>query len=323
MEIASIDLPTSFRELVRTMNVNEFSNLATEVLLILEHEVESGLVSGGKMFGNFVELNAVEKLAVVGDLHGDFETLHKILDRIDYENLLTNPRNKLIFLGDYVDRGSESLGVLSTVFALKKRYQSSVILMRGNHESPSEFPFASHHLPLDIQERFGETEGKKLYELILSLFSRLTLAVLLHDRILLVHGGLPTDIAPDSDFRLVLGDAQAKGTPAKNMEELLWNDPRSSIQNNSEWEMSRRGIGRHFGPTVSSRWLKMTGAKIIVRGHEPCPGFRIDHGGLVLTLFSAKEAYDKFEAAYLFLPVGAFDRINSAYDLLKYITLVQ
>ena len=70
-----------------------------------------------------------EKMFVIGDIHGCRDKLHLLLDTID-----PNPdRDQLIFLGDYIDRGEDSRGVLDYLLQLKERYVDTVFLM-GNHE---------------------------------------------------------------------------------------------------------------------------------------------------------------------------------------------
>ena len=99
------------------------------------------------------------------------------------------------------------------------------------------------------------------------------------------------------------------------MEEILWNDPREEIGNEDAWEYSRRGIGKHFGVEISRKWLRLSGTKVIVRGHEPCQGYRIDHGGSIMTLFSCKEPYPKFQASYLLVANQDLNSLNDAIML--------
>ena len=68
------------------------------------------------------------------------------------------------------------------------------------------------------------------------------------------------------------------------MEEILWNDPRT-LPEGKKWENSRRGLGKHFSLDVTKKWLSISNTKVIVRGHEPCNGFKLDHDGRVLSLF--------------------------------------
>ena len=280
-------------------------------------ERKKGSIAGGKVSGGLVEITDLQNLAVISDLHGDSVSFFKILDEINYEQFLVNPMNKLVFLGDYVDRGSDSIGVMYSVCYLKHTYPDSVVLMRGNHESPSEFPFSSHDLPYKIEGRFG-SGSKKVYSKLLSMFKLLALATMVQQKLLLVHGGLPTEDVVIENYRESISTAQENHIQSRVLEELLWNDPRN-VDGAPGWEPSRRGIGRHFGSSISRKWLKASGTKAIVRGHEPCQGFRMDHDGMVLTLFSCKEAYPSFKAAYLMLNANQLGNIGNAKDLSQYV----
>jgi hypothetical protein len=299
-------------------NVYEFIELIDSVINILQKERNDGSIIGGKINLGLIELDMPQNLVIIGDLHGDLQTLQCILQEIDYECFLSNYNNKLIFLGDYVDRGSDSIGVLHTICYLKQKYPNSIILMRGNHEARAEFPFLSYDLPLKIVEYFGENHEKVIHDRLSSLFQLLYLMTILQNKLLLVHGGLPTEIK-NKDFKKLIETVQPDHTHTRTLEELLWNDPRANIPNEKNWENSRRGYGRHFGPNISKEWLTITRTKVIVRGHEPCPGFKIDHDDRVLTLFSCKEAYPKFEAAYIFISKKQLELIHNAKDLVHYV----
>ena len=64
---------------------------------------------------------------VIGDLHGGLKALIQLLERIDL-----TPKDKLIFLGDYVDGWSDSARTVSYLIDLSR--QNSCIFMRGNHD---------------------------------------------------------------------------------------------------------------------------------------------------------------------------------------------
>lgn len=64
---------------------------------------------------------------VVGDIHGYATALDALLAAVD-----PKPADSLIFLGDYVDRGPDSKGVLDRVIELEKKRR--VVCLRGNHE---------------------------------------------------------------------------------------------------------------------------------------------------------------------------------------------
>ena len=70
-----------------------------------------------------------ERIFVIGDIHGCLEKLELLLEKID-----PRPRvDQLVFVGDYIDRGEHSSGVLDYLLQLRKTYPRTVFLM-GNHE---------------------------------------------------------------------------------------------------------------------------------------------------------------------------------------------
>jgi serine/threonine protein phosphatase 1 len=66
-----------------------------------------------------------------GDIHGQLTMLRALLDKL--YALPLHPDDVLVFIGDYVDRGEDSSGVIETLITLKKKRPNSVFL-RGNHE---------------------------------------------------------------------------------------------------------------------------------------------------------------------------------------------
>lgn len=297
--------------------LSDFCNAVDATSLLLMNQQKSEYMSGGKVLRSLIQLDIPERLVVIGDIHGDYTALKGILSKINYEEFLSRGRNKLIFLGDYVDRGSRSPKVLYSVCSLKLRFPHSVILMRGNHEAPAEFPFPSHDFPSSMSELYGQNQAKSAYyQKILPLFRALCISVIINNSFILVHGGVPTDLPRGRvEAMKMLSDAESTRLFKRTMEEVLWNDPRDVIVNDDIFELSRRGIGRHFGLQVSSTWLKKTETKVILRGHEPCEGFKINHQGLVFTIFSCKESYPLSRAAYLDIHSDEIMKIRDGYDL--------
>ena len=66
---------------------------------------------------------------IVGDIHGCSRTLKALLKKIDLQ-----PGDQLFFVGDYINKGPDSKGVLDLLIDLKKNH-SSVWFLRGNNES--------------------------------------------------------------------------------------------------------------------------------------------------------------------------------------------
>jgi predicted MPP superfamily phosphohydrolase len=67
-------------------------------------------------------------LYAVGDIHGEVGKLDALLEKLPLE-----AGDRLVFLGDYVDRGLDSHAVVERLIALRKSYQCVFLL--GNHES--------------------------------------------------------------------------------------------------------------------------------------------------------------------------------------------
>lgn len=70
------------------------------------------------------------RVLAIGDVHGMYEKLIKLMDKIRF-----NPdEDLLIFLGDYIDRGPDSGRCLQYIFALQQQYPDVVVCLMGNHE---------------------------------------------------------------------------------------------------------------------------------------------------------------------------------------------
>lgn len=300
------------------INSEDFIQFVDNTINLLQKERQIGQITNGQVYHGLTELENPMKLVIVGDIHGDLKSLQTILKQINFENFLTSNKNKIIFLGDYIDRGSDSIEVLYRICYLKQKYPDSVILMRGNHEAPREFPFSSHTLPSEIRQFFGEKSADQIYEKLLLFFRLLTLVTIIKNQLILVHGGVPTE-AKTKNFHKLISLAEDNIKNDKTLEEILWNDPRSEIHNGQDWENSRRGIGKHFGVKISKKWLGFTNTKVIVRGHEPCNCFRIDHNNMVMTLFSCKVPYPAFEAGYIEISGEKLILIKDGSDLSKYV----
>ena len=304
------------RHFVPQVRSDDFLSEIDSTAKILQNQKNSQSIQGGTVSGQLVELKIPNSLVIVGDLHGDLKSLLSIMHEITFQKFLANPDNKLIFLGDYINRGSNSIGVLQVLFYLKREYPDSVILMCGNHEAMERFHCSAHTLPQELEDHFGKP-GIAIYDRLLSLFRLLPKVTIIESQLLLVHGGMPTSIDAASFRDAVIGESDDV------VEELLWNDPRSDIPNNMDWIESRRGFGRHFGKNISKKRLMETGTKVIVRGHEPCFGFRIDHDDTVLTLFSNTEAYQKFDAAYVLITKDELKVVRNASDLAQYVQKIK
>jgi serine/threonine protein phosphatase 1 len=76
-------------------------------------------------------------LFAIGDIHGCFDKLKALIQKIDIDF----ETDRLIFLGDYIDRGPCSYEVVDYLIELKKQ-QPNVVFLKGNHEEMFENYFA-------------------------------------------------------------------------------------------------------------------------------------------------------------------------------------
>ncbi len=272
---------------------------------------EKGQIGNLTIIDRLVKLEALGDALIIGDLHGDLESLILILQNSYYlEQMKKTDKATLIFLGDYGDRGEKSPETYYLILKLKLAFPKQIVLLRGNHEAPKDLLGFPHDLPIQFQNRFGKT-WQQAYEQIRSLHDHLYNAVYVQGRYLMLHGGLSLDISSLQDI------AQAHENHSIALfEELLWNDPDEKVQNVS---VSPRGAGKLFGKKVTEEVLERLNAKILIRGHEASNvGFKTNHNGKVLTLFSRKGApYFNIQGAYLQLPLT--ETFENAQQLIPFV----
>jgi protein phosphatase len=249
----------------------------------------AGRLEGLKREGALLTLDA-SPTVVVGDIHGDLTALRTILEGSGIIKKIGKGW-RLVFLGDYADRGPDPLGVYEAVLELKTHHPNNVVLMKGNHEALEIIPFEPHDLPHKLRSLQGGS-GDAIYESLLYIQSLLPSAAIYGGSILLIHGGVFPGITRSSLAR----------PSQKELEMMLWNDPYEEADGVST---SPRGAGVRFGYAVTAEALRSLGVGHIVRSHSAVPkGYRFSHRGRVLTVFSSKHVYGLDSGAYLVLEGG-------------------
>lgn len=275
----------------------------------------------GIISGSYLNLEIPKNLVVIGDIHGDFFTLKKIMEKIDFLTYLKNTSNLIVFLGDYIDRGRYSLEVLLFLCKLKINYPHNVFMLRGNHEAYCYFPFSSYDFYQKLLDRFGNL-ANTLYELyILPFFESLLLSCEISGFSFLAHGGFPVieNNLFFKNYKFYLSNIMNNKCL---LEEILWNDPRN-LPFDKPWIFSNRGVGKYFGSNITYTWLSNIDCKFLFRGHEPCNGYKLIHDNRVLTIFSSKDPYPKFDSSFLKLDRQDIMDINYNGSLLpKFIQFV-
>ena len=121
------------------------------------------------------------KVTIIGDLHGQFYDLYGMLKKLHSPD---NENEKLLFLGDYVDRGAYGPEIILMLFALKLKFPDRITLLRGNHESremTEQFNFREQSMGLYDLE---------FYDLTMEVFDQLPISAIVNGQYLCMHGGI-------------------------------------------------------------------------------------------------------------------------------------
>mmetsp|Transcript_30870 Transcript_30870/g.43023 ORF Transcript_30870/g.43023 Transcript_30870/m.43023 type:complete len:351 (-) Transcript_30870:260-1312(-) len=233
-------------------------------------------------------------VTVVGDIHGQFHDLLQVFSKGG-----AAPKTRYVFLGDYVDRGHDSVEVMTLLLCLKVKYPSEVTLLRGNHECRE---ISSHYgFFAECQSKFEEKEGLELYEAFSNVFDYLPLGALLGKKIFAVHAGLSPGIVSLDQIRVMERFGEV-GQQNPSLQDLMWSDP---TENHKGFFRSDRGNGHLFGEDVVDRFLKENKLSRLVRSHQLCKeGYQETFGGKVLTVWSAPNYCYRMENKASVLIIG-------------------
>lgn len=243
---------------------------------------ENGVLGNLVIKGKLVEVPPHGEAIIVGDLHGDLDSLVYILTSSRFITKVKNKKNIfLIFLGDYGDRGSKSPEIYYVIMKLKLLFPENIILLRGNHEGPVDLCVSPHDLLLHFQSKFGKKASEIYYE-IRKLFDQMNTGVIVKDKIIIFHGGVPSKATSIEEIAF----AHKSHPKQTHLEEILWSDPCETIKGTIS---SPRGAGKLFGPDVTEKLLKILQVKLLIRSHQSCyEGYKQFHNGRILTIFSRK-----------------------------------
>jgi len=198
-------------------------------------------------------------VTICGDIHGQFYDL-KELFKIGGEC----PQTNYLFMGDFVDRGFNSVETFLLLLALKVRYPDRITLIRGNHESrqiTQVYGFYDECL-----RKYGSVN---VWRYCTEIFDYLSLSALVEDKVFCVHGGLSPHINTLDQIRTI--DRKQEVPHEGAMSDLLWSDP-DDIEG---WGMSPRGAGYLFGGDVVAQFNESNGIDLIARAHQlVMEGFR-------------------------------------------------
>ncbi|ESS61651.1 putative serine/threonine protein phosphatase catalytic subunit [Trypanosoma cruzi] len=284
--------------------LNEMSSLKE----LSEVEVRYLVIQARMIFMSqpmLVEVTA--PVRICGDVHGQYHDLLRLFDLGGYP-----PEANYLFLGDYVDRGDQSIETICLLLAYKLRFPESFFLLRGNHESSSInriygfFDECKRRYSVRLWKQFTDT------------FNCMPVAGLVEDRILCMHGGLSPELKQLDQIRCILRPTDVPDSGL--ICDLLWADPGEC----SGWGENDRGVSWTFGEDIVQATLKQFDLDLICRAHQVVDaGYEFFSARRLVTVFSAPNYCGEFDNAGAFMIVDenltcSFAQIEPTNIMLQY-----
>ncbi|XP_054992791.1 serine/threonine-protein phosphatase 6 catalytic subunit [Sorex araneus] len=211
-------------------------------------------------------------VTVCGDIHGQFYDLCEL-----FRTGGQVPDTNYIFMGDFVDRGYYSLETFTYLLALKAKWPDRITLLRGNHESRQITQVYGFYD--ECQTKYGNANA---WRYCTKVFDMLTVAALIDEQILCVHGGLSPDIKTLDQIRTIERNQEIPHKGA--FCDLVWSDP----EDVDTWAISPRGAGWLFGAKVTNEFVHINNLKLICRAHQLVhEGYKFMFDEKLVTVWSA------------------------------------
>lgn len=178
------------------------------------------------------KLIAIDDDNISGDIHGQYTDLLRLFEYGGFP-----PDANYLFLGDYVDRGKQSLETICLLLAYKIKYPENFFLLRGNHECASinriygfydecKCRFFRVRIILVSCMMFTYYElifcisGKRRYNIKLwktftDCFNCLPIAAIIDEKIFCCHGGLSPDLQGMEQIRRIMRPTDVPDTGDK------------------------------------------------------------------------------------------------------------
>ena len=283
-----------------------------------------------------LELEAPIKIC--GDVHGQFYDLLRILE-LEFGGY--PPDSNYLFLGDYVDRGKQSLETICLLLAYKIKYPENFFMTRGNHECSSInriygfYDECKKRFSIKLWKTFTDcmTRGNhecssinriygfydeckkrfsiKLWKTFTDCFNCLPVAAILDDKIICMHGGLGPDLDKIDRIKNIIRptDVPERGLLC----DLLWSDPDDS---SNGFGSNERGVSVVFNGKIVQTFLKNNDLDLICRAHQVVEeGYEFFADRKLVTVFSAPNYCGEFDNAGAMMSVD--ENLNCSFQILK------
>lgn len=217
-----------------------------------------------------LELDAPVK--IVGDVHGQYTDLIRMFEMCGFP-----PMANYLFLGDYVDRGKQSLETILLLMCYKLKFPENFFLLRGNHEC------ANVTRVYGFYDECKRRCNVKIWKTFVDTFNTLPIAAIVAGKIFCVHGGLSPALSHMDDIRNIARPTDVPDYGLLN--DLLWSDPADM---ESDWEANERGVSYCFGKRVITDFLAVHDFDLICRAHMVVEdGYEFFNDRVLVTVFSA------------------------------------
>jgi len=239
-------------------------------------------------------------LKICGDIHGQYHDLLRLLEYGGYP-----PESNYLFLGDYVDRGKQSLEVITLLFAYKVKYPENFFTLRGNHEC------ASITRIYGFYDECKRRYNIKLWKTFCDVFNTLPVCALVDEKIICMHGGLSPEITNMDQVRRITRPTDVPDTGL--ICDLLWADPDKDI---TGWAENDRGVSFIFGPDVVTSFLQRQDMDLVCRAHQVVEdGYEFFSRRQLITLFSAPNYCGEFDNAGAMMSID--ETLMCSFKVLK------
>ena len=229
-------------------------------------------------------------LYICGDIHGQYYDLLRVFDILNYP-----PQSTFLFLGDYVDRGKQSLECLLLLLCLKIQYPDKIFLLRGNHECEALNKIYGFY------DECKRRLSIKCFKKITNLFNMMPISALINENILCMHGGLSKDLQNIEQINKILRptDIPNEGLLC----DLLWSDPNESLT--EDFGSNERNISVTFSKDYVKNFVEKNNLDLICRAHQVVEeGFEFFADMKLVTIFTAPNYMGEFDNNGGILEVG-------------------
>ncbi|SGY14730.1 BQ5605_C013g07063 [Microbotryum silenes-dioicae] len=243
---------------------------------------------------------------IVGDVHGQYSDLIRLFEMCGFP-----PSANYLFLGDYVDRGKQSLETILLLLCYKIKYPENFFLLRGNHEC------ANVTRVYGFYDECKRRCNIKIWKTFIDVFNCLPIAAVVASKIFCVHGGLSPSLSSMDDIRRISRPTDVPDYGLLN--DLLWSDPSDTAL---DWEDNERGVSYCFGKTVIGAFLARYDFDLICRAHMVVEdGYEFWNERTLVTIFSAPNYCGEFDNFGAVMSVS--EDLLCAFELLKPLDGVQ